>query len=105
MISDATWMARVSRICWSKTKIASVGEGYNLVLTKAMLDFDGTISEDGNVCLYDYERSGRFHYLIGIDKRSRDIFYHLWEKKRARRDFDLGDYIEERGEDPSQRLS
>ena len=82
---------------WEGPEIAAKGQGHNLVLVKAMLDFDESTSEDGNICLYGYGRSGRFHYLIGIDKKSRDIFYHLWEKRRARGDFDLGTYLEERG--------
>jgi len=82
---------------WEGPEISSKGEGYNLVMVKVMLDFDKSTSENGNICLYGYGRSGRFHYLIGIDKKTRDIFYHLWEKRRARGEFDLGDYIEERG--------
>jgi len=68
-------------LSWEGPEIVAKKSGYNTIIAKIMLNFEQSTAENGNIYLSGTSRLGRFHYLIGIDKKSRDIFFHIWDKK------------------------
>jgi len=84
---------------WEGPEIAARGNGYNLIMAKITLDFEESTAEKGTIYLIGRGRLGRFHYFIGIDKSSRDVFFHIWDKeeKASYGPSEVGSYIKERG--------
>ncbi|MGC9020957.1 MAG: hypothetical protein ACP5KE_07105, partial [Candidatus Methanodesulfokora sp.] len=68
-------------ISWEGPMIRAKKKGYNAVMAKVMLDFMKSTANKGNV--YIRGRSRRFLYLIGIDKESRDVFFHCMDLERG----------------------
>jgi hypothetical protein len=75
---------------WEGYEITAKKKGFNFIQAKIMLDFNQSTSPDGNIYICGRGKEKRFHYLLGIDKRSKEIFFHCWDEKR-------GHYIEEGG--------
>jgi len=88
-----------SPLKWEGPKIVARKNGYNLIMAKIMLNFKESTAERGNIYLSGRGRLGRFEYLIGIDKTSKDVFFHIWDKE-AKASYGppkVGSYIKERG--------
>jgi len=88
-----------SPLKWEGPEIVARKNGYNLIMAKIMLNFEESTAERGNIYLSGRGYLGRFQYLIGIDKSSRDVFFHIWDKKE-RASYgppEVGSYIKERG--------
>lgn len=84
---------------WEGPEIVARKNGYNLIMAKISLNFKESTAKEGNIYLSALGYLGRFQYLIGIDKSSRDVFFHIWDKK-AKATYgstEVGAYIKERG--------
>jgi hypothetical protein len=89
----------VGPLAWEGGEVVAKKNGYNLIMAKLTLKFEESTAEEGNIYLVGRGRLGRFHYLIGIDKSSRDVFFHIWDKEEKARygPPEVGSYIKERG--------
>jgi hypothetical protein len=72
---------------------------YNCIMAKIALNFEESTADEGNIYLCGRGPSRRFHYLIGIDKSSKDVFFHIWDREEKARygPPDVGSYIKEKG--------
>jgi hypothetical protein len=66
---------------WEGPMIRARKGNYNAVMAKVMLDFDKSTAYQGNI--YIRGKGKRFLYLIGIDKSSRDVFFHCMDLERG----------------------
>jgi hypothetical protein len=76
-------------LSWEGPELAARKRGFNVVMAKMMLDFDRSTVEQGNIYIKG-KGKGRFQYLLGISKKGRDIFFHVFDEK-------MQCYIETRG--------
>jgi len=84
---------------WEGPEIVAKRKGYNLIMAKIALNFEESTAKKGNIYLSGRSSSGRFLYLMGIDKSSREVFFHIWDKEE-RASYgppEVGSYIKERG--------
>ncbi len=84
---------------WKGPEIVAKRKGYNLIMAKIALNFEESTAKRGNTYLSGRSRLDRFHYLIGIDKSSKEVFFHIWDKKEKASygPPEVGSYIKERG--------
>ena len=68
---------------WEGPMIRAKKRGYNMVVAKMMLDFDGSTAENGNIYIRGMGRGKRFFYLLGIDKTSKEVFFHCMDIARG----------------------
>ena len=88
---------------WEGGQIIAKDKGFNFIRVKMRLDFEQSSAEDGNVALWALGNTEEFRYVIGIDRRSGDIFAHCMDdkgneyiKERARTHFK--DYLKEKAD-------
>ena len=79
---------------WEGGQIIAKDKGFNFLRAKMRLNFEESTAEEGNVAIWALGNTGNFRYLMGIDKRSKDIFAHCMDdrgneyiKERARTHF------------------
>ena len=60
-------------IKWEGPELTARRNGFNFIRAKIRLDFNSSTAINGNI--YISGRGDRFHYLLGIGKDSKDIFF------------------------------
>jgi hypothetical protein len=80
------WSAELSKLSeplhWEGIEV-SIRGGFYRIQARVSLDFEKSSAPHGNIYLRATGRSGRYLYLLGIDKESRDVFFHCWDRKRG----------------------
>jgi len=86
---ERSQLVMITRKRGPKIEYPTSWEGYeivakrptNRVQARIALDFDGSTADNGNIHVKAKGATGRLLYLIGIDKRSKDIFFHCIDEE------------------------
>jgi hypothetical protein len=64
---------------WYGPEIILRKAGFNYIEAKVAINYHLSTAKNGDI--YICGRSKKYSYLLGLDKRTRDIFFHCWDNK------------------------